>query len=249
MLTPQDIKEKTFAKAVFGGYDMASVDDFLEELCDDYANLFKESAILKSKIKVLVEKVEEYRSTEDAMRMALLTAQKMGDDIIDETKKKSEDMIKAADEEIAQKRENVSLEFADAEARLAAAREQTEKFIRASEEIMRQHAEFLSKLENLTHISGMKTIQEQAAEPAEEYAPEQEEEAPVEDAEDMDSTLKEIDQLVTNAIEEEAAEHEEEADAQQTRKFTEWNGDSDTPVSRPKFDFDNLKFGSNYFDD
>ena len=60
------------SKAVFGGYDMSAVDDFLETLTTDYAALYKENAILKSKIKVLVEKVEEYRSTDDAMRMALL---------------------------------------------------------------------------------------------------------------------------------------------------------------------------------
>ena len=33
-------------------------------------------------MKVLVDKVEEYRSTEDAMRKALLTAQKMADDMV-----------------------------------------------------------------------------------------------------------------------------------------------------------------------
>ena len=30
-MTPQDIRERTFEKAVFGGYDMAGVDDFMEE--------------------------------------------------------------------------------------------------------------------------------------------------------------------------------------------------------------------------
>ena len=35
MITAQDIREKTFEKARIGGYDMASVDDFLEELADD----------------------------------------------------------------------------------------------------------------------------------------------------------------------------------------------------------------------
>ena len=30
MITAQDIREKTFEKARIGGYDMSSVDDFLE---------------------------------------------------------------------------------------------------------------------------------------------------------------------------------------------------------------------------
>ena len=36
MFTPQEIQEQTFSKAVFGGYDMQQVDDFLEPLTDDY---------------------------------------------------------------------------------------------------------------------------------------------------------------------------------------------------------------------
>jgi len=31
MITAQDIREKTFEKAVFGGYDMGTIDAFLEE--------------------------------------------------------------------------------------------------------------------------------------------------------------------------------------------------------------------------
>ncbi len=98
MLTPQDIQNKEFGKAVFGGYDMAAVDDFLEELTDDYASLYKENAILKSKMKVLVEKVEEYRATEDAMRMALVTAQKTGDSITRDATEKSTAMVSEAEE-------------------------------------------------------------------------------------------------------------------------------------------------------
>ncbi|MFR7893152.1 MAG: DivIVA domain-containing protein [Dysosmobacter sp.] len=46
-----------------GGYNMAMVDEFLDELTDDYTALYKENAALKAKLKVLVEKVEDYRAT------------------------------------------------------------------------------------------------------------------------------------------------------------------------------------------
>ena len=39
MFTPQEIQEKTFVKAVFGGYDMQTVDEFLEPLTEDYITL------------------------------------------------------------------------------------------------------------------------------------------------------------------------------------------------------------------
>ena len=67
MITAQDIREKTFKKSTFCGYDMASVDDFLDELADDIAASQKENAVLKSKIKALEDKIEEYRADIDRL--------------------------------------------------------------------------------------------------------------------------------------------------------------------------------------
>ena len=75
MFTPQEIQEQTFSKAVFGGYDMQQVDDFLEPLTEDYIMLYKENSVLKSKMKVLVEKLEEYRGQEAAMKQQMAQAQ------------------------------------------------------------------------------------------------------------------------------------------------------------------------------
>ena len=61
MLTPQEVSERAFPKASFGGYNMGQVDEFLDILTADYTSLYNENAVLKSKMKVLVEKVEEYR--------------------------------------------------------------------------------------------------------------------------------------------------------------------------------------------
>ena len=94
MLTPQEVSGRAFSKAAFGGYNMAMVDEFLDELTDDYTSLYKENAALKAKLKVLVDKVEEYRSTEEAMRKALLTAQKMADELVAQAEAKK----KAAEE-------------------------------------------------------------------------------------------------------------------------------------------------------
>ena len=50
MLTPQEVSTHAFSKAVMGGYNMAMVDEFLDELTDDYTALYKENAALKAKI-------------------------------------------------------------------------------------------------------------------------------------------------------------------------------------------------------
>ena len=82
MLTPQEVSTHVFQKTVMGGYNMAMVDEFLDHLTEDYTALFKENTALKAKMKVLVDKIEEYRSTEDAMRATLLTAQKMANSMV-----------------------------------------------------------------------------------------------------------------------------------------------------------------------
>ena len=147
MLTPQEINEKGFDTVMLNGYDKGDVDDFLETVSNDYNALYKENAILKGKLKVLVEKVEEYRSTEDAMRMALLTAQRMGEEITVEAKRTKEEMIQSTEIEIKAKLTDTAQRVAEEETRLALATKETAKFIELSQAIMRKHNEFLSKLE------------------------------------------------------------------------------------------------------
>ena len=74
-MTVQEIQEIGFEKAVFGGYDMKSVDTFLEKVAEEFAAMQKENAALKSKMKVLVDKIEEYRGREDNMGRVLNIAE------------------------------------------------------------------------------------------------------------------------------------------------------------------------------
>jgi len=162
MLTPQEIADKAFDKALLNGYDAGDVDNFLETVSNDYNALYKENAILKGKLKVLVEKVEEYRSTEDAMRMALLTAQRMGEEITVEAKRTKDEMIQNAEVEIKAKLTDTAQRVAEEETRLALAAKETAKFIDLSQAIMRKHSEFLSKLETARRAVKPKNDQKQA---------------------------------------------------------------------------------------
>lgn len=93
MFTPQQIEQVSFSRATFGGYDMQAVDEFLEPLLEDYVTLYKENALLKSKMKVLVSKLEEYRTNEDSMKDAIVNAQKTCDKMVKEAEAKCSQMI------------------------------------------------------------------------------------------------------------------------------------------------------------
>lgn len=53
-----------FDKTVFGGYDPEQVDEFVGEARKLLAGLKKENEVLKQKLKILADKIEEYRAAE-----------------------------------------------------------------------------------------------------------------------------------------------------------------------------------------
>jgi len=129
MITAQDIREKTFEKAKFGGYDMANVDDFLEELADDVTAAQKENAILKSKMKVLVDKVEEYRANEEALNLAVLSAQKLAVQIENDARQRANAMLADAERQVKAIVGTIEEETAKQEKKLADAQAATAKFV------------------------------------------------------------------------------------------------------------------------
>lgn len=146
MLTPQEVQDKKFVKAVFGGYDMVTVDEFLEELTNDYTALFKENTVLKNKLKVLVDTVEEYRTVDESMRRALLGAQKIARNMVQEAKQKSEKLLDSANKSAQSRKLELDNELIAEKRRLEAAKLQTAKFI----EIMRGH--FVKQVELLESL-------------------------------------------------------------------------------------------------
>ena len=128
MITAQDIREKTFEKSKFGGYDMAQVDEFLEELADDLTNSQKEVAVLKSKMKVLVDKIEEYRNNEAALNKSILSAQKLAQEIETEARDKAAKVVADAEKKADETVGSITARAEFEEKRLAAAEAATAKF-------------------------------------------------------------------------------------------------------------------------
>ena len=96
MFTPQQIDQISFSKSTFGGYNMQQVDEFLEPLTEDYVTLYKENALLKSKMRVLVGKLEEYRKNKAAMKEAVANAQRTCDKMVMEAEAKCAKMLSNA---------------------------------------------------------------------------------------------------------------------------------------------------------
>ena len=95
MITPQQIDQISFSQTRHG-YDMEQVDKILEPLTEDYVTLYKENALLKSKMRVLVGKLEEYRKNEAAAKDAVESAKRSAEKVMQDAQAKAAQMLRQA---------------------------------------------------------------------------------------------------------------------------------------------------------
>jgi DivIVA domain len=238
MVTPQDIKDRSFTKAVFGGYDMGGVDDFIDKLSDDYESLYKENAILKSKLKVLVEKVEEYRSTEDAMRMALLNAKKMADEMLEDARKKADTMLRSTESGMVSKAKDLQKQLENEDKKLRAAQKVTAEFVDMSMSLCKQHVNFLQKLGELRESDLKEEARTVPINP--------DSEASIAAAKEIESSVTRVYGNLQEDIKKASAPKTEPPKVQKSKVPEGWDDEEEPTNPRPKFEFRDLKFGDNY---
>ena len=100
-MNAKEILARRFEKATFNGYKTDDVDEFLREISGEYSQLQKEKNELERKLEVLADKIREYRDDEDALKDALLMAQKQGNQIITDSKNAADKLKKETDEAVA----------------------------------------------------------------------------------------------------------------------------------------------------
>jgi cell division initiation protein len=174
MTTAQEIREKTFERAI-RGYDIGSVDEFLDQMAADFTAMEKENAALKSKMRVLVEKIEEYRQTEDSMRLALLSAQKMSSDIETEARQKADALLTQARQKADSITKGATDNIRNEELKLAEAKKATQKFIEHMSAVCSKQMEFYEKLADIrlvgTELAKPAPVQEKEPDPVPAPAP------------------------------------------------------------------------------
>ncbi len=77
MMTLDSIRNVEFNRG--RGYRAEEVDDFIDACAETVEALLRENEELNQKMKVLADKIVEYRNDEDSIRAALLNAQRAGD--------------------------------------------------------------------------------------------------------------------------------------------------------------------------
>ena len=96
MITPLDIQNKEFSRAV-RGYNQEEVDLFLDEIMADYDKLLSENQDLKRQLEETKGKVESYKDTEGAVLKTLEAAKSLMNDISASAEKRASILVKNAE--------------------------------------------------------------------------------------------------------------------------------------------------------
>ena len=145
MLTPLDIENKRFSRAPIRGYSVEEVDDFLDQLTEDYEKLYKENAELRSQIEESKKDLEHYRSVERTLQNTLVMAQTTAEDIKSNAQSRAEQIIRDAQSEARRASEEITKEEFEIRKR--------------TEELKRQFGVYKAKMEALL-ISQLELVQD-----------------------------------------------------------------------------------------
>ncbi|NLD86852.1 MAG: DivIVA domain-containing protein [Clostridiales bacterium] len=245
MLTPQEIKDKSFSKVMVGGYELNAVDSFRETVYNDYSQLYKENITLKGKLKMLVDRIEEYRSVDDQMRKALLNAQTVSAKMVEDAKKDVENRERMASERMDEKLREIRAKVEAEEARLREAKNRANAYIDYLSEV------YQKEIDQLEILRAGETIPDRAFAPVAPVieTPEETEEEVVPDT----VPLPELPQIDVSDEDLELPKipvREEEPELKIKTPFykTVIEDDEETInlTPKPKFEFSNLQFGENY---
>ena len=146
MITPLDIENKRFSKQMVNGYNEEDVDDFLDELVEDYGKNYKELAESKNVIEKLTKDLEQYRNIESTLNNTLLMAQKTADEVKEVAKQQAEQILSDAK---SQAEEILKQAKGNSEDKLREIEQQIVMKERRMEEVKKQFDVYKAKMESL----------------------------------------------------------------------------------------------------
>ncbi len=252
MLTPQEIQDQKFEKAMFGGYDMAQIDQFLDTVLNDYSSLYKENTALKAKMRVLVDKIEEYRAVDEELRKTLYNAQISAKDTVSRAQTEAERILRDARSTASQHIGDLQGQVEQEQQKLENAKRQNAAYAEKIRKAMEQSVRLMEQVMDLS-VPAEKPAPAPAAAPAAPAAPVQE--APAAPA--MPAAPAPAETPAVPVREEHSAAPAESLDltppedpayrADPQSDTARIYGDSPfTP--KPRFNFDDMRFGKSYED-
>lgn len=120
LLTSKDIENRIFKKSSFGGYVVAEVDEFLDQISEDMDIYVVRIMELEHRAGQLEMRLKSYDDVRDSLQETLFAAQRTAKQIVAESHR------------------SVAENEAEAANMIAVAREEAQKIVREAEDVLRQ---------------------------------------------------------------------------------------------------------------
>lgn len=145
MLTPLDVHNQKFAKAIFGGYRTEDVDDFCEQIAKDYEAIYRQNHELKDEIERVQQILKNYQEIEEQLKKTLVIAQSTAEGLQDNAQKEKELIIQQAYQEAKKISDAAIEEGKKIEKQYEQLRQQAEFFFIRFRTLLESHLKMLDK--------------------------------------------------------------------------------------------------------
>ena len=142
LLTPMDIHNKEFKRS-FRGYNEDEIDEFLDQVVNDYEKLFRDNDKLKEEVARLQKDAESYKEREKSINDTLLLAQKTAQEVTDNARQTAADMKENAAKECENMRNEASVE---AKKQIEEAANKVRAIVAEYDRLVRDKNKFLRKV-------------------------------------------------------------------------------------------------------
>ncbi len=163
MFNANEIRQITFEKVV-RGYRPEDVESFMEKIADEFEALAAEKQEIEGQLYILAERIEQYKTEEESIKATLISAQKLGESIIAESRQKAEAILKDANIRKNDILASAHEEFAMYEENLARIKKETSDFKIHVLSMYKDHIESLSRVPEIKAEPAAVVAEEQLAE-------------------------------------------------------------------------------------
>ncbi len=144
MMTLEQIRNVEFNKG--RGYRTDDVDDFIDECVETVTHLMQENHAITQKMKALADQVAAYRNDEDAIRAALLNAQRTGDTVVREAEAKAKAILAEAQTSAESMRRELLSQVEDEKQQLEQVKQEVAAFKAKLLDLYREHLSVIKLL-------------------------------------------------------------------------------------------------------
>jgi cell division initiation protein len=157
MITPLDIENKKFSRQMMNGYNVDEVDDFLDEVMEDYESNYKEVAMLRTKVEELELALTRYKTIESTLQNTLVMAQSTADEvknvarqqadqIINEAQREAENIIRASKDSALRAVDELEQQIRNKEQQYTEARKQFDIYKAKMEALLISQSELIKEM-------------------------------------------------------------------------------------------------------